>query len=194
MKTSRLEAFSDGVLAIIITIMVLELKGPEEYTWSALLEILPVFVSYMVSFIYVGCYWNHHHHLFQLLERVNGKTLWANLHFLFWLSLIPVATSWVGESHESAIPMAFYGMVLLMSSVAFLWLNRVSIEHNHCPSSGLGLSHVVDYLGKKALLSMTIYVIGIVAAFHYWPISVIAYFIVVFMWLIPSRKIEEKLA
>ena len=130
MKTSRLEAFSDGVLAIIITIMVLELKAPEELTLNALITKIPIFISYIVSFIYLGIYWNNHHHLFQITQKVNGKILWANLHLLFWLSLIPFATSWIGENHVSSVPVAFYGFILLMSGLAFFILQRQIIKHH----------------------------------------------------------------
>lgn len=119
MKSGRLEAFSDGVLAIVITIMVLEMKAPEDTSFESLLSLAPVFISYLLSFIYLGIYWNNHHHLFQATERVNGKILWANLHLLFWLSLIPFATSWVGENHVTALPVAFYGLILFMSAMAY---------------------------------------------------------------------------
>ena len=130
MKTSRLEAFSDGVLAIIITIMVLELKAPHEITLEALIPTIPVFISYVISFIYIGIYWNNHHHLFQITEKVNGKILWANLHLLFWLSLIPFATSWIGENHVESMPVAFYGFILLMSGFAYYILQTTIIKHH----------------------------------------------------------------
>src|SRR5213594_3689099 len=127
MKTSRLEAFSDGVLAIIITIMVLELKVPHAVELAALKPLLPVLLSYVLSFIYIGIYWNNHHHLFQATEQVSGEILWANLHLLFWLSLFPFTTAWIGENHVAAIPTAIYGFVLLMAAIAFIVLERTII-------------------------------------------------------------------
>src|SRR6201996_5212506 len=128
MNKSRLEAFSDGVLAIIITIMVLELKVPHESTLTSLQELLPVFISYLISFIYVGIYWNNHHHMLSTIKEVNGTILWANLHLLFWLSLVPFATSWMGENHFAAAPMALYGFILLMAAVAYFILQNTLIK------------------------------------------------------------------
>ena len=161
MKTNRLEAFSDGVLAIIITIMVLELKAPEEVTIEALIPLLPVLISYFISFIYLGIYWNNHHHLFQITERVNGKVLWANLNLLFWLSLIPFATSWVGENHLESGPIAFYGVILLMASIAYFILQTIIIKH-----------HKDDFILRKAIgkdfkgkLSTALYIVGLAMSF-----------------------------
>lgn len=189
MQTQRLEAFSDGVLAIIITIMVLELKAPENYHLDTLLELAPVFFAYLISFIYIGCYWNHHHHLFHLLERVNGKMLWANLHFLFWLSLIPVATDWVGETHEAPIPMAFYGLVLLLSFFAFVLLRTLGLRHSKVTETQALLVNDKAQLGKF-YLSISLYLLGIACAFGYWPISVLCFFSVVLLWFVPSKHIE----
>jgi len=186
MKTSRLEAFSDGVLAIIITIMVLELKAPHEMTWEALLPRIPVFLSYMISFIFVGIYWNNHHHLFQITQKVNGKILWANLHLLFWLSLIPFATSWIGENHVLSIPVAFYGFILLMSGFAYFILQANIIKHHE---DDFALRSV---LGKnfKGKISLAFYFIGIVLCFLNPWLGIVCYISVAIMWVIPDKGIE----
>ncbi len=187
MKTGRIEAFSDGVLAIIITIMVLELKAPEEVSLKALLPELPVLLSYVLSFVYVGIYWNNHHHLFQVTERVNGKILWANLHLMFWLSLIPFTTSWIGEHHLTDAPVALYGINLIMASMAYNILQYVIIKE-----------HGSEFVLKKALgtfnkekLSMAIYIIGLVLS-HILPWAAMCCFVIVaIIWLIPDKRIEN---
>ena len=187
MKTNRLEAFSDGVLAIIITIMVLELKAPEEVSLQALIPKTPIFISYLLSFTYVGIFWNNHHHLFQITEKVSGKVLWANLHFLFWLSLIPFATSWLGENHIDSVPLALYGFTLLMSGFAFSILQYVIInEHD----KDFALRKI---LGKrvKEKLSLLLYIIGIVFSFFIPLIAIVCFVIVALIWLIPNKKIEN---
>jgi uncharacterized membrane protein len=185
-KTSRLEAFSDGVLAIIITIMVLELRAPHTPDLEGIRPLLPVFLSYLQSFLYVGIYWNNHHHLFQAARRLNGATLWANLHLLFWLSLIPFVTSWVGESHFAALPAAAYGIVLLLSSIAFTILSHVLIRH-HGKDSTLATAIGKDRKGK---LSLALYALAIPLAFVLPAIAYGLYFLVALIWLIPDKRIE----
>lgn len=190
MKTSRLEAFSDGVLAIIITIMVLELKAPEGITFKALTHITPTFLSYIISFIYIGIYWNNHHHLFQITKKVSGKILWANLHLLFWLSLIPFATSWIGENHVAHIPVAFYGVVLFMSGIAFNLLFTTITKHH---KNDLEFKKTFKN-NKKANISLIIYFIGIVLSFFYPWLAIACYIIVAIFWFIPDRRIENSLS
>jgi uncharacterized membrane protein len=187
MKTGRLEAFSDGVLAIIITIMVLELKAPHHTNFEAIIEKTPTFLSYLVSFIYIGIYWNNHHHLFQITEKVNGKILWANLHLLFWLSLIPFATSWIGENHFEAIPVALYGFVLLMSGIAFLILKSSILTHHDKYS--LVNKSLSD--NKKELFSLGIYLVGLLLAFVNPYIAISCFVAVQLMWFIPDKRIEK---
>ena len=162
MDKGRLEAFSDGVLAIIITIMVLELKVPHGDSWDVLLPQWPVFLSYVLSFVYVGIYWNNHHHLLHASEKVSGGVLWANLHLLFWLSLMPVATGWMGENHFAQLPVALYGVVLLMSALAWLPLQYCLIAANGGKSSLLAQAIGSDWKGKVAA---TMYLVGILLAF-----------------------------
>jgi len=187
MKSNRLEAFSDGVIAIIITIMVLEMKAPEEISLQALLPLLPVFISYLLSFIYLGMYWINHHHLLHNVERVNGKILWANLHLLFWLSLIPFATSWVGENHTNAAPVAFYGFLLLMCGIAYLVLQTVIITQH---DEDFILRKVVgkDIKGK---LSLVFYIIGILLSFLNPWLSISCYVIVAIIWIVPEKRLER---
>jgi uncharacterized membrane protein len=189
MKTNRLEAFSDGVIAIIITIMVLELKVPHGDRLADLKELLPVLLSYVLSFIYVGIYWNNHHHLFQSTEHVTGGILWANLHLLFWLSLLPFATGWVGENHLAATPAAAYGFVLLMAAVAYYILQRTIMAQQ---GSGSLLAAAVgrDCKGK---LSPVFYLTAIPLAFVSPWISTGLYVFVALMWLVPDRRIERVL-
>ena len=187
MKTGRLEAFSDGVLAIIITIMVLEMKAPEETTLHGLWTIFPIFVSYLLSFIYIGIYWNNHHHLLQVTEKVNGPILWANLHLLFWLSLIPFATSWVGENYEAPLTIALYGVVLLMSAVAYRILEIYLIRH-HDENYPLKL---VTKRGRKENISMLIYIISIPLAYVSTWIAIIGFIMVAFIWVVPNKKLEK---
>ena len=187
MDSGRLEAFSDGVLAIIITIMVLEMKAPEETTVEALLSILPIFISYLISFIYIGTYWNNHHHLFQITEQVNGQVLWANLHLLFWLSLIPFATSWIGENHVEALPVAFYGFVLVMSGIGYgILQNRIIQNH----PEDFPLRQVVKN-DKKGKLSLLLYLVGVAVSFISPWLGILLYITVLVMWFIPERQIEN---
>ncbi|PKP45715.1 MAG: hypothetical protein CVT95_08305 [Bacteroidetes bacterium HGW-Bacteroidetes-12] len=187
MKSSRLEAFSDGVLAIIITIMVLELKPPEATNLEGLISIVPIFISYLVSFLYVGIYWNSHHHLFQITESVNGKILWANLHLLFWLSLIPFTTSWIGENHVESVPVALYGFVFLMSAISFLIL-KTQILKNHEKSA---IIHQMVGSHKKEYMSLAIYVFGIGFAFINTSIAIICFMGVASVWFLPDTRIER---
>lgn len=187
MHKSRLEAFSDGVLAIIITIMVLELHTPGEGTFAALVPLLPKFLSYVLSFVYLGIYWNNHHHLLQASKSVNGAILWANMHLLFWLSLIPFVTSWMGE-HFETIPAAVYGGVLWLAGLAYYILSRALIAH-HGRDSFLAVAIGRD---EKGLRSLYIYTAAILLAFLSPWISAALYVIVAVMWLIPDRRIEEK--
>jgi uncharacterized membrane protein len=189
MPTNRLEAFSDGVLAIIITIMVLELKQPNGTDVAALIRLLPVFLSYVLSFIYVGIYWNNHHHLFHATQRVSAGILWANLHLLFWLSLFPFATAWLGEGHLASIPTAFYGSVLLMAAVAWYilqWAILATEGRHSVLASALGR----DWKGK---LSPAIYLVAIPVSFlSPWAANAL-YALVAFLWLVPDRRIERTL-
>ncbi len=189
MKTGRLEAFSDGVLAIIITIMVLEMKPPKDTSLEALLSITPVFVSYLLSFIYLGVYWNNHHHLMQVTEKVNGKILWANLHLLFWLSLIPFVTSWLGEHghYKETLPVAVYGFVLLMSAIAYYILERTLIKYH---DDNFALNRICT-TGIKDYVSLGVYLIAIPLAYVNTWISIACYILVAFIWLMPERKLEE---
>jgi Predicted integral membrane protein len=189
MKTTRLEAFSDGVLAIIITIMVLELKIPHAVELAALKPVLPVLLSYVLSFIYLGIYWNNHHHLFQATEQVSGGILWANLHLLFWLSLFPFTTAWMGENHLAAIPTAIYGFVLLMAAIAYYVLQRTIIAREGCESL-LALAIGKDWKGK---LSPMLYLIAIPLAFVSSWIASGLYVFVALLWLIPDPRIEREL-
>lgn len=190
MNTGRLEAFSDGVLAIIITIMVLEMDVPREAAFAALAPILPVFLSYVLSFVYLGIYWNNHHHMLQVTERVSGAVLWANLHLLFWLSLVPFVTSWMGENHFAPVPTSLYGVVLLMAALAY-WILQRSILKEQGPSSILASAIGRDLKGK---LSPVLYAVAIPAAFLRPWISGMLYVAVALMWLVPDRRIEQALA
>ena len=189
MKTSRLEAFSDGVLAIIITIMVLELKVPHAVELSALKPVLPVLSSYVLSFIYLGIYWNNHHHLFQATEEVSGGILWANLYLLFWLSLFPFTTAWMGENQLAAIPTAVYGFVLLMAAIAYYLLERVIIAKEGRESL------VAQAVGKdrKAKLSLLLYFAAIPLAFVISWIAAGLYVFAALLWLIPDPRIEREI-
>ena len=186
MLKGRLEAFSDGVIAIIITILVLELKIPHGHEWADLSPLLPVFVSHVLSFLYLGIYWNNHHHLFHAVDGVNGRVLWANQHLLFWLSLIPFVTGWMGENHFAPLPTAVYGAVLLMSGVAFLILERTIIRHQGAHSK-LKAAVGKDIKGK---LSAALYIIAIPLAFVNEFIADAIYVGVALMWLVPDRRIE----
>ena len=187
MHKSRLEAFSDGVIAIIITIMVLELRAPEEGALAALLPLLPKFLSYILSFVLVGIYWNNHHHLLQAAKNVNGSILWANMHLLFWLSLVPFTTIWMGE-HFEPIPVAVYGAVLWAAGLAYYILTRALIAH-HGVDSVLAKAVGQDH---KGLRSLYLYTAAIALAFVSPWVSAALYVVVAVMWLIPDRRIEEK--
>ena len=189
MKTTRLEAFSDGVLAIIITIMVLELKVPHAVDLAALKPLLPVLLSYVLSFIYLGIYWNNHHHLFQATEQVSGGILWANLHLLFWLSLFPFATGWIGENGLATIPTFAYGFVLLMAAIAYVVLERAIVAKEGRDSL------VAQAVGGewKGKFSLGIYLVAIALAFVSPWIAGGLYVFVAFLWLIPDPRIERKL-
>ena len=190
MSKNRMESFSDGVIAIIITIMVLELKVPRGENFQALAPLIPVFLSYVLSFVYVGIYWNNHHHMLQTSNRVTGPMLWANLHLLFWLSLFPFATGWMGENHFAAAPSAFYGVVLLMAAVAYLILQQLIIE-SQGRDSLLKKAIGSDWKGK---LSPALYVVAILTAFWSHWVSQAIYVLVALFWLIPDRRIERVLS
>jgi uncharacterized membrane protein len=190
MGKNRMEAFSDGVLAIIITIMVLEMKVPHGADLAALRPLLPVFFSYVLSFIYLGIYWNNHHHMLHVTEHVSGAILWANLHLLFWLSLFPFVTGWMGENHFAAMPTALYGMVLLMAAVAY-WILQQAIIARHGRESLLARAVGRDLKGK---LSPLFYVIAIAAAFFAPWVSQALFVLVAALWLVPDRRIERVLA
>jgi uncharacterized membrane protein len=187
MHKGRLEAFSDGIIAILITIMVLELKVPHQDNLDALRPLLPVILSYILSFIYLAIYWNNHHHLFQVVHHVNGNILWANLHLLFWLSLVPFVTAWTGENHFSALPVAFYGLVLLCAAIAYLILTTALIAH-HGKDSTLAIAIGRDFKGK---LSIAIYATAILLAFINSFVAFSLYIVVAIIWLIPDRRIER---
>jgi uncharacterized membrane protein len=189
MGKTRLEAFSDGVIAIIITIMVLELKIPHGADLEALKPMIPVFISYVFSFVFVGIYWNNHHHTLHAVEKVNGKILWANMHLLFWLSLIPFVTNWMGENEFAARPVAVYGFVLLMCAVAYTMLVLALIDH-HGAESTLAKAIGSDVKGKISLL---FYVIAIPMAFFNNWIALGLYASVAIIWFIPDRRIENVL-
>jgi uncharacterized membrane protein len=189
MGKERLAAFSDGVIAIIITIMVLELKVPHGADWAALGSVAPNFVSYVLSFIYLAIYWNNHHHLIHTVARVDGLTLWANSHLLFWLSLIPAATAWLGDNFVAPIPTAVYGAVLLMPAIAYFLLQK-AIIHKQGPHSVLAHALGNDIKGK---ISPMLYVAGIGLAFVYSWASIAVYVLVAVIWLVPDRRIEKAL-
>ena len=190
MGKNRLEAFSDGVIAIIITIMVLELKVPHGESIDALAPLIPVFMSYVLSFIYVGIYWNNHHHMLHASRKVTGPILWANLHLLFWLSMFPFATGWMGENHFAATPSALYGVVLLMAAIAY-WLLQQLIIASEGPDSLLKQAVGGDWKGK---MSPVIYATAIPFAFWSQWISLGLYVFVALVWLVPDRRIERALA
>lgn len=191
MQKGRLEAFSDGVLAIILTIMVLELKVPHGADFPALLLLLPVFLSYVLSFVYVGIYWNNHHHLLSSTRQVSGGVLWANLHLLFWLSLVPFTTGWMGENHFAPATLAMYGGVLLGSAVAYFILQNRLIAVNGGPDSPLARALGRDWKGR---LSPLLYGVGIVSSFWLPWLAGTVYVGVALMWLVPDRRIERTLS
>lgn len=190
MTTGRLETFSDGVLAIIITIMVLEMKVPHGAEFGALRPLIPVLLSYVLSFIYLGIYWNNHHHMMHVVHRVSGGVLWANLLLLFWLSLVPFVTGWMGENHFAPAPMALYGVVLLMAAVSYTLLVRATLKVEG-PDSLLARAIGMDRKGK---LSMLLYVIGIAVSFFSSWLSGAMYVTVALIWLVPDQRIERVLA
>ena len=190
MGKGRLEAFSDGVLAIIITIMVLELKVPHGENLKALIPLIPVFSSYVLSFVYLGIYWNNHHHMLHTCRIVTGPILWANLHLLFWLSLVPFATGWMGENHFAAVPTALYGVSLLMPAIAYFILQQLIIA-SQGPESLLKKAVAGDWKGK---LSPILYMIAIPTAFVARWVSLGLYVLVALIWLVPDRRIEKALS
>jgi uncharacterized membrane protein len=190
MGKGRLEAFSDGVLAIIITIMVLELRAPHDPSFAALKELGPVFASYVLSFVYVGIYWNNHHHMFHATRRVNAAVLWANLHLLFWLSLVPFATAWMGETTFASLPMATYGVVLLMAGIAY-YILQSKIISDQGPNGLVARAVGGDMKGK---ISPIMYLIAIPTAFVSRWLAGALYVAVALMWLVPDRRIERVLA
>src|SRR4029079_3420752 len=190
MSKGRLEAFSDGVIAIIITIMVLEMKVPHGTDLASLRPIIPVFISYVLSYVFIGIYWTNHHHLMQAVERVNGSILWRNIHLLFWLSQVPFTTGWMGENHFAPLPMALYGFVLLMAAVAYYLLARAILAHRGRDS------RVAPAIGRdfKGKVSVLLYVVGLLLAFvNRWAAGAVYVFVAV-IWFIPDRRIERRLA
>ena len=189
MTTSRLEAFSDGVIAIIITIMVLELRPPHDVSLAGLRPLLPVLSSYVMSYIFLGIYWSNHHHLLHAAQHVDGRVLWANLHLLFWLSLIPFVTAWMGENHFTTWPVALYGCVLLLSAIAYTILVRTLLAS---PDNAF----LADALGSdfKGKISMVGYLVAIPLAFVHPLVACLLYILVAVMWLIPDRRIERKIS
>ena len=190
MPKSRLEAFSDGVIAILITIMVLELKTPEGHDWPALRALAPVFCAYVLSFVYLGIYWNNHHHMLHICSRISGAVLWANLHLLFWLSLVPFTTAWMGEAHLAALPTALYGVVLMMAGVAYFILETTLIAAQG-PGSRLQAAMGSDVKGK---ISVGLYLVAIGLAYVSTLLASVVYTAVALMWLVPDRRIERQLS
>jgi uncharacterized membrane protein len=190
MNKNRMEAFSDAVLAIIITIMVLEMKVPHGTDFAALRPLLPVFLTYVLSFIYLGIYWNNHHHMLHVTQHVSGAILWANLHLLFWLSLFPFVTGWMGENHFAVLPTALYGVVLFMAAIAY-WILQQAIIARHGGESVLAKAVGGDFKGK---ISPMLYVIAIIAAFFAPWVAGAIYILVAALWLVPDRRIERALA
>ena len=188
MSKGRLEAFSDGVIAIIITIMVLELKVPEKDDLHSLLQLYPVFLSYLLSFIFVGIYWNNHHHTFQVVKSVNGAALWANMHLLFWLSLVPFVTSWMGEHHFARWPVTVYGLILLMNAIAYSIMTSVLIKNEGADST---LAQAIGK-NKKGDISIVLYSLAVVLSWVNSNISLAIYITVALMWLIPDKRIESR--
>jgi uncharacterized membrane protein len=190
MGKGRMEAFTDGVIAVIITIMVLEMKVPHGADAAALVPLVPVFLSYVMSFVYVGLYWNNHHHMFHAVQRCSGGVLWANLHLLFWLSLVPFVTGWMNENHFAPLTVAAYGVVLLCAALAYTILTRVLLRlHGHDSTLARALGR--DF---KGWLSLAIYVVAIAAAFYYPLASCALYAAVAAMWLIPDQRFEKLIA
>jgi uncharacterized membrane protein len=190
MSKNRMEAFSDGVLAIVITIMVLELHAPEEASLAALRPLIPTFLSYILSFVFIGIYWNNHHHLLQTVKQVDGRILWANLHLLLWLSLTPFVTAWMGETNFAAWPVALYGIDLLLAAIAYFILVRALISR-HGDDSVLASAINSDFKGKASLV---VYLVAIPLAFVSTGLAGSLYVLVAILWLIPDRRIENLLA
>jgi uncharacterized membrane protein len=192
MHKGRMEAFTDGVIAVIITIMVLELKLPRDASWQGLLADVPVFLSYVLSFTYVGIYWNNHHHMLQMVSHVNGKVLWANLFFLFWLSLFPFTTSWLNEARPvpAPVPTAVYGVVLLLAALSWVPLLRTLIAANGGAKGGLGEALRGDW---KIVVSPVGYLLGIALAFFEPILSCVIYGVIAALWFIPDRRLETRL-
>lgn len=189
MNKNRIEAFSDGVLAIIITIMILEIKTPTDDSINSLLPLIPIFLSYVLSFIFIGIYWNNHHHMFQATKIINGSVMWANLHLLFWLSLIPFATSWIGEEHFASVPMSFYGFILFMSGTAYVILQQILIKLHGKDS----LLHKAVKDDKKGKISLICYTFAITLAFVSPWISGLLFISVALLWVIPDKRIENQI-
>ncbi len=189
MNKVRLETFSDGVIAIILTIMVLELKVPHGTDLDSLKSLIPTFMSYILSFIYLGIYWNNHHHMLSTVKHVTGGILWANLHLLFWLSLVPFATAWMGENNFAQVPLALYGVILLMAAVSYFILQNLIIS-NHGKNSSLSKALGKDYKGKA---SPILYIIAIISTFFSEYVAGAIYIFIALMWLIPDRRIERRM-
>jgi uncharacterized membrane protein len=187
MKSGRLEAFSDGVLAIIITVMVLELEAPNETTLEAIIALLPIFISYLGSFIYVSIYWNHHHHIFQMIESVNYKILWANLHLLFWISLIPFTTSWIGENHIDTLPVALYGFVLIMIGISFRILKNCIVRH-HGKKSRVGQ---LCRIKRKDMFFLSAYISGVMLTFFNTYGGVSCFIIVILFQIFELKQLHN---
>lgn len=188
MNTARMEAFSDGVIAVIITIMVLELKVPESTDWKALYSLHPKFISYVLSFLYVGLYWNNHHHMLHYLHKVNGGILWSNLFFLFCLSLIPFGTAWMGEHHFVERTTLFYGILLIMVAIAYANLSyRIKKQEGKGSEFSLAIGNSI-----KEKASIILYLIGIISSFYYPYLALVFYYIVAMIWIIPDRRLEKK--
>lgn len=188
MKKNRVEAFSDGVIAIIITIMVLELKIPHEGNWSALSSLLYLFLSYIISFVYVGIYWNNHHHLFQLVQKIDGRVLWANMFLLFSLSLIPFASGWMGENHFQSSTVFLYGVILLLCAIAY-YLLTLTLLKNHAIDSGINKAVGKKYKERASLVG---YAVGLILAWWLPLVSVGIYTLIAFLWLYPDKRIEKQ--
>jgi uncharacterized membrane protein len=189
MTTNRMEAFSDGVIAIIITIMVLELRVPHEANLGALRPLAPVFLSYLLSFVFIGIYWSNHHHLLHAVKHVDGRILWANLHLLFWLSLVPFVTAWMGENHFASVPVAIYGVVLVAASIAYYILTQALIAL-HGRTSALATAVGRDFKGQ---ISTAIYLVAVPISLWKWWLGFAMYVFVAIMWLTPDRRIEKTL-
>jgi uncharacterized membrane protein len=190
MNSTRLEAFSDAVIAILMTIMVLELKIPHGGDLETLAPLLPIFLTYVLSFIYLGIYWSNHHHMFQATKSVNGAVLWANMHLLFWLSIVPFVTGWMGENHFTPLPTAVYGVVLLFAAIAYTILQTTIVRHHQIENALLAEAIGHDLKGK---LSIALYIVAILSAFIHQSISHALYIAVAIWWLVPDKRIEKKI-